>query len=194
MSESIPLRDEPVPRRQHSYRGLIAILIGIVLGILVGVFYGRTMWIASGGPERELERLEQASEQKADLASDALREAEEARQQGDVERAQALERRGERLGEQLPLIRAEMRRLSDLATRHQQRLDGGEGARPFDARYARANAIAVFFWEIIRFLGDIFLQVLKLLVIPLVVTSMICGIASLGDIRRVGRVGAWTIF
>ena len=48
--------------------------------------------------------------------------------------------------------------------------------------------------EIVRFCGDIFLRMLMLIVIPLVVTSMICGITSLGDIRQMGRVGGWTLF
>jgi len=56
------------------------------------------------------------------------------------------------------------------------------------------SGAALLVWELTDFLGDLFLQVLKLLVIPLVVTSMICGITSLGDVRRVGRVGGWTIF
>ena len=48
-------------------------------------------------------------------------------------------------------------------------------------------------WELTKFCGDLFIQALKLLVIPLVITSMVCGIASLGDIRQVGRVGVWTV-
>jgi Na+/H+-dicarboxylate symporter len=48
-------------------------------------------------------------------------------------------------------------------------------------------------WTLTEFCGDMFLKALKLLVIPLVVTSMICGITSLGDIRRLGRIGALTI-
>jgi Na+/H+-dicarboxylate symporter len=48
-------------------------------------------------------------------------------------------------------------------------------------------------WMTTKFLGDLFLQILRLLVIPLVVTSMICGITSLGDVRKIGRVGVWTI-
>jgi Na+/H+-dicarboxylate symporter len=43
------------------------------------------------------------------------------------------------------------------------------------------------------FVGDLFLQMLKLLVVPLVVTSMISGIAGLGDVRHVGRTGTRTI-
>lgn len=40
----------------------------------------------------------------------------------------------------------------------------------------------------IRLLGTVFLSLLKALVVPLVVTSMIVGVAQLGDLRRVGRL------
>ena len=45
----------------------------------------------------------------------------------------------------------------------------------------------------VGWIGDLFLQMLKLLVVPLVVTSMISGIAGLGDIRHLGRTGTRTI-
>ena len=45
----------------------------------------------------------------------------------------------------------------------------------------------------VAWLGDLFLALLKLLVVPLVVTSMIAGIAGLGDVRRLGPIGGRTI-
>lgn len=48
-------------------------------------------------------------------------------------------------------------------------------------------------YRLVKFLGDLFLQMLKLLVLPLVVTSMIAGIGGLGDIRGVGRLGRMTL-
>ncbi len=45
----------------------------------------------------------------------------------------------------------------------------------------------------IRFLGTIFLNALKMIVVPLVVASMIVGVASLGDIRKLGRTSVKTI-
>jgi Na+/H+-dicarboxylate symporter len=45
----------------------------------------------------------------------------------------------------------------------------------------------------VAFVGDLFLQMLKLLVVPLVVTSMIAGISGLGDVRHVGRTGLRTL-
>ena len=44
----------------------------------------------------------------------------------------------------------------------------------------------------IAFLGEIFLNALKMVVIPLVMASIIVGICSLGDIRKLGGVGGKT--
>ena len=41
----------------------------------------------------------------------------------------------------------------------------------------------------IEFIGDLFLQALFALVVPLVMSSMIVGIASLGDVRHLGPSG-----
>ncbi|HNP30453.1 MAG TPA: cation:dicarboxylase symporter family transporter, partial [Nitrospirales bacterium] len=45
----------------------------------------------------------------------------------------------------------------------------------------------------IAFIGDLFLQALFALVVPLVMSSMIVGIASLGDVRQLGSIGLRTI-
>jgi proton glutamate symport protein len=45
----------------------------------------------------------------------------------------------------------------------------------------------------VGFLGDLFLRLLKMIIIPLIFTSLVSGIASLGDLRSVGRVGVRTI-
>ena len=42
------------------------------------------------------------------------------------------------------------------------------------------------------FLGDLFIRLLKLIIIPLIMSSMVAGIVSLGDIRRLGRIGLKT--
>ncbi|MGH7751527.1 MAG: dicarboxylate/amino acid:cation symporter, partial [Gemmatimonadales bacterium] len=41
--------------------------------------------------------------------------------------------------------------------------------------------------------GDVFLRMLLMTVIPLVVSSITLGVAGLGDVRRLGRVGAKTL-
>ncbi len=41
--------------------------------------------------------------------------------------------------------------------------------------------------------GTIFIRLLKLIAVPLVLTSLICGVASLSDLRRLSRIGGKTI-
>ncbi len=41
--------------------------------------------------------------------------------------------------------------------------------------------------------GKLFIQAIKFVVVPLVVSSLILGITSLGDVRRIGRIGAKTM-
>ena len=45
----------------------------------------------------------------------------------------------------------------------------------------------------IAFIGDLFLQALFALVVPLVIRSMIVGITSLGDVRKLGSIGFRTV-
>jgi Na+/H+-dicarboxylate symporter len=45
----------------------------------------------------------------------------------------------------------------------------------------------------VKFLGDMFLNALKMIVIPLLFCSMIVGITNLGDIRKLGRTGVKTL-
>jgi len=44
----------------------------------------------------------------------------------------------------------------------------------------------------VGWLGTLFLNALKMLIVPLVVSSMVVGIASMGDVRKIGRVGGVT--
>lgn len=45
----------------------------------------------------------------------------------------------------------------------------------------------------IGWLGTLFLNALKMLIIPLILAAVISGIGSLGDIRRLGKLGGFTI-
>ena len=44
----------------------------------------------------------------------------------------------------------------------------------------------------IKIVGDIFIRLLKAIIIPLILASMVAGIVSLGDIRKLGRIGLKT--
>lgn len=45
----------------------------------------------------------------------------------------------------------------------------------------------------LKIFGEMFLAALRGIIVPLVMTSMICGVASLGDVRRLGRMGGTTV-
>jgi Na+/H+-dicarboxylate symporter len=143
--------------------GLIAILAGIVLGIAFGAAYGRRMWLASGGPEKKLQRLEKTAVQKD-------RFAQAAEQEGRADEAR-------RLSGQAAVVRAEIAETRQvIAGLNRQEL-----------------WLAGAAYGIVSFLGEIFLRLLFLMVVPLVFTSMVCGITSLGDIRKLGKIGGWTL-
>jgi Na+/H+-dicarboxylate symporter len=59
-----------------------------------------------------------------------------------------------------------------------------------------AVVVAVFFPHFaMRFElgGEVFLNLLKMMVVPLVMTSVMCGILGMGDVRKLGRPGLYTI-
>ncbi|MEA1987491.1 MAG: dicarboxylate/amino acid:cation symporter [Candidatus Marinimicrobia bacterium] len=45
----------------------------------------------------------------------------------------------------------------------------------------------------IKLLGDLFLNALKMMIIPLIFSSMILGVTAIGDSRKLGRMGGFTI-
>lgn len=49
------------------------------------------------------------------------------------------------------------------------------------------------FYDAYAFLGTLFLNALKMLIVPLILASIICGIANMGDLTGLGRLGGKTI-
>ena len=45
----------------------------------------------------------------------------------------------------------------------------------------------------VQFLGELFLKALFVMVVPLVMSSIIVGVSSLGDVRKLGRLGSRTV-
>jgi len=45
----------------------------------------------------------------------------------------------------------------------------------------------------VQWMGDLFLNALKFLVVPLIVCAMVVGISGLGDVRKLGRFGGFTL-
>lgn len=56
-----------------------------------------------------------------------------------------------------------------------------------------ANVYGVIKTWVLNSVGTIFLNGIKVTIVPLVMLSMICGVASLGDPKKLGRVGGRTI-
>ncbi len=61
-----------------------------------------------------------------------------------------------------------------------------------DAHAAREHSLLTLF-EVIGVGGDIFLRLLKMMVVPLVIVSVMQGILNLGDVRKLGKPGLVTI-
>ncbi|KAF3981477.1 MAG: dicarboxylate/amino acid:cation symporter [Methylococcales symbiont of Hymedesmia sp. n. MRB-2018] len=49
------------------------------------------------------------------------------------------------------------------------------------------------FYDLYVFLGSLFLNALKMLIVPLIFSSIICGIGNMGDLGGLGRLGGKTI-
>ncbi len=65
---------------------------------------------------------------------------------------------------------------------------------PLDAPAREATMAAWESWAApARFLGDLFIRALKLIIIPLVVASLVTGVRSIGDTAQLGRVGLRTL-
>lgn len=57
---------------------------------------------------------------------------------------------------------------------------------------ADSEVLGVPVLAVLTFVGDLFLRALRMLVIPLIASSIITGISSIGDTRDLGRLGART--
>ncbi|MHC4121019.1 MAG: cation:dicarboxylate symporter family transporter, partial [Planctomycetota bacterium] len=58
-----------------------------------------------------------------------------------------------------------------------------------DTTYAKIAAGAL---AQLDFVGSMFIRLLKMIIIPLIVASLVSGVASLGDARSLGRLGGKT--
>jgi Na+/H+-dicarboxylate symporter len=56
------------------------------------------------------------------------------------------------------------------------------------------GAVTGYFWgegvEQIRWIGDVFIRLIRMIVVPLVFLTLAAGVAAMGDLRRLGSIGA----
>jgi len=88
-------------------------------------------------------------------------------------------------------------RLIDKGVAEASRLSAGDRVtgfvdadRPTVRRYSRTGQWLV---DATSWIGDLFLALIKMVVVPLVFASLVIGVASLGDFRKLGRLGARTL-
>ena len=43
-------------------------------------------------------------------------------------------------------------------------------------------------------IGTMFINLIKMIIVPVVLASLVCGVASLGDMKKLGRIGVKVIF
>lgn len=60
-----------------------------------------------------------------------------------------------------------------------------------------AGSTAGWIWgeamESVKWMGDLFLMALRMMIIPLIFAAVISGVAALGDVRKLGRIGGLTV-
>ena len=58
---------------------------------------------------------------------------------------------------------------------------------------ADGTLFSISFVSVFDFVGTLFLNALKMLIVPLIVSSIICGMASIGSEQGIGRLGSRTV-
>jgi Na+/H+-dicarboxylate symporter len=79
---------------------------------------------------------------------------------------------------------------------HHVTVDSAGGVHKLNERYAQISRLdkVETIAMAIKPIGTVFIRLLMFIAIPLVVSSLIVGASSLGDLRKVGRIGAKTLF
>ncbi len=178
---------------------LIGMGVGVVLGFLVGP---NSFLLPDDGVELTHEELDDAKELNEEnaLVFSSPEGGTPIQLAHGVKRMRVLE---ERPGEPTWLKVRWVLTTGDLL---RLQADGVEGASTIEAgeelqgwviervpevrRYAPIGLILVNSTE---WIGRLFLALIKMIVVPLVFFSLVVGVASLGDFRKLGRIGARTV-
>jgi len=160
------------------------ILIGMVVGVVLGFLLGpNSDLLPEGG-------VVLGSKAQVLRAKGAQREVAEAR---GIERAELLERDGDWLRVGWKLRAKDVVRLeaAGIEARKGASFEGWVLESPVNAR--TFSPLGQSLVDSTEWLGRLFLAMIKMVVVPLVFFSLILGIASLGDFRKLGRMGGITL-
>ena len=166
------------------------ILIGMAVGVLLGLLFGPMGFLL---PQDGVQLIDD----DVVITATPDPDGEAARLSQRVERATILEDRGDVLEIQWTLTRVDVLKLQ------KEGVEGAKAARPGDVltgfvpdrddaveRYAQWGQVLVDGTE---WIGRVFLALIKMVVVPLVFLSLVVGVASLGDLRALGRLGTRTL-
>lgn len=154
----------------------LKVLIGIVLGSLLGYVLVKTMPV--GVQPNDTLKLTTAYGETISVAIPA-----------DKKKPAQVKIGGEETGE--PVLVAGMS-IDDAA----QAIGDATGIEVASAELEQRAAVTIrpAITEIVYVGGEIFLRLLKMLVVPLVIATVLVGIASLGNARKLGKLGGMTAF
>lgn len=182
---------------------LIGMAVGVVLGFLVGP---NTVVLSHDGVKLT---------PGAVIQVEANGEAARAPSSSGIRKAKILHESGGWFHIEWKLTTGDLLRFEkDRKARHKEALEAGDAAKaktihdekfpakgskfqgwvkneaPAVSTYSRLGANIVSWTE---WIGSLFLALIKMVVVPLVFFSLTVGVASLGDFRRLGRMGGRTI-
>lgn len=166
------------------------ILIGMAVGVLLGLLLGPTgLVLPKDGVQLVSSDVTVRSAPEADSAPAPL--------SNRVREARILEDRGDVLRVQWTLTRSEVLKL------RKDKVEGASQASPGQVLegYVDDSSDAVERYSIwgswliagTEWIGRLFLALIKMVVVPLVFLSLVVGVASLGDLRALGRLGSRTL-
>ena len=160
------------------------ILIGMLVGVVLGFFLGPN--------SNFLPQTGVTLGPKARVVTERGGEQPLAHAAG-IDRAELVSEEGEWLQIRFRLRSRDVVRLEadGIEARHGAEYTGWVKRSPVQARTYSELGQSLVDWT--EWLGRLFLAMIKMVVVPLVFFSLILGIASLGDFRKLGRMGGQTL-
>ena len=154
----------------------LRVLIGIVLGVLLGLVL--VQYLPVGVQPGDTLTLQPAFGDPVDVVIPA-----------DAKRAAKVKIGGEEVGEPVLVAGTPLREAASVigtAT--------GIAVESAELKERKGVTIRPALTEVVYIGGEVFLRLLKMLVVPLVIATVLVGIASLGNARKLGKLGATTAF
>lgn len=166
------------------------ILIGMVVGVVLGLLFGPIGFLL---PRDGLQLLTE----DAVIRTEAAPGSEPAPLSAGIEEVRITGESDGYLAVEWTLGRDRLLKM------RRDKVSGAEEARPETVKHGfvlddpnnvqRYSTWGAFFVDATEWIGRLFLALIKMVVVPLVFLSLVVGVASLGDLRALGRLGGRTL-